>query len=307
MNQTKTVDSLSINELQEWMQAGRDLLLLDTLPKARYQQVHLPGAENTCVFEVTFLDQVAVIDTDKTRPLVVYGVNDLTHDARTAADKLLRAGYTQVAVLTGGLAAWQAAGYPLEGDAAQSAEPATVRLPDGTFPVDSETSLIEWAGRNPNTTHRGTLRLSSGEVRIEAGRIGGHFTIDMHSIENSNLAGSELQPVLEGHLKSDDFFFVELFPEAHFDLTAVPATATLPASAPNYEVTGRLKMRGVGADLKFPATIVPTEDGRIAAEAHFDVDRTRWGVIYGSTKFFEQLGMHLVFDLISLQVRIFTR
>jgi hypothetical protein len=34
--------------------------------------------------------------------------------------------------------------------------------------------------------------------------------------------------------------------------------------------------------------------------AHFDFDRTRWNVIYGSSRFFEHLGMHLVFDLISI-------
>jgi hypothetical protein len=34
------------------------------------------------------------------------------------------------------------------------------------------------------------------------------------------------------------------------------------------------------------------------------MDRTRWNVIYGSTRFFEYLGMHKVFDLISFQIRI---
>ena len=66
-------------------------------------------------------------------------------------------------------------------------------------------------------------------------------------------------------------------------------------------------LRGISAEQSFPATIVPTEEGRIAAEAHFDIDRTRWGAIYGSAKFFEHLGMHLVFDQISLQLRIITR
>lgn len=38
---------------------------------------------------------------------------------------------------------------------------------------------------------------------------------------------------------------------------------------------------------------------------HFDIDRTRWGVICGSSRFFKHLGMHLVYDPISIQVRIF--
>ena len=52
------------------------------------------------------------------------------------------------------------------------------------------------------------------------------------------------------------------------------------------------------------ATITRTPENGLAAEAHFDIDRPRWNIIYGSTRFFEHLGMHLVFDLISIQLRI---
>jgi len=37
-------------------------------------------------------------------------------------------------------------------------------------------------------------------------------------------------------------------------------------------------------------------DEMIGIEAHFDIDRTKWDIIYGSSRFFEHLGMHLVFD-----------
>ena len=39
-------------------------------------------------------------------------------------------------------------------------------------------------------------------------------------------------------------------------------------------------------------------------EAHFDLDRTQWNVIYGSSRFFEHLGMHMVFDQISIELRL---
>jgi hypothetical protein len=60
----------------------------------------------------------------------------------------------------------------------------------------------------------------------------------------------------------------------------------------------------VKAEQEFMATVTRTEDSGLAIEAHFDMDRTKWNIIYGSTRFFEHLGMHLVFDLISIQVRI---
>lgn len=300
------IQFVSINELNTRLIAGSAVLLLDVLPESRFQQVHLPGARQACVFEVTFLQQVAELTDDKNSEIFVYGASAQTHDAVTAADKLQRHGYARVSVLDGGLAGWQEAGFPLEGEQPGSAQ-TTGQIADGVYPVDTEASVIEWTGRNPNSTHHGTLKLSAGRVKVTAGKVSGDFTIDMNTIENLNLAGNELQPVLEAHLKSDDFFFVKLFPEARFALTAGPTTSAVPASAPNYQVNGKLTLRGVSAECNFPATIVTTDDGRLAAEAHFDFDRTRWGVIYGSTNFFEHLGMHLVFDQISLQLRIFTR
>jgi polyisoprenoid-binding protein YceI len=303
-NDIKLVSSHELNSLR---QSGSEVLLLDVLPRSRFQQVHLPGARQACVFEVTFLQQVAELGADKNSAIVVYGASGQTHDAVTAADKLLRAGYRRVSLLAGGLAGWQEAGLPLEGEQPDGAASSAGQIIDGVYPVDTQASVIAWAGRNPNSTHHGTLRLAGGEVQVANGQVSGAFSIDMTSIENLNLAGDELQPVLEGHLKSDDFFFVKLFPEARFSMTARPTTSAESVSAANYQVKGELSLRGVSAEQSFPATIVTTDDGRLAAEAHFDFDRTRWGVIYGSTKFFEHLGMHLVFDQISLQLRIFTK
>ncbi|HKI51908.1 MAG TPA: YceI family protein [Geothermobacteraceae bacterium] len=298
---------VSIHELNRMLQSGGQVILLDVLPKSHYQQVHLPGARQACVFEVTFLQQVAKLAPDKSAAFVVYGASDMTHDAVTAADKLLRDGYIRVSVLAGGLAGWQEAGMLLEGEQPDGAARSTGQISNGVYPVDTAASVIAWAGRNPNSTHHGTLRLTAGEVQAAGGEIRGQFSIDMTSINNLNLAGDELQPVLEAHLQSDDFFFVRRFPEARFSMTARPTTSAGEVSSPNYQVKGELTLRGVSAEQSFPATIVTTDDGRLAAEAHFDIDRTRWGVIYGSTKYFEHLGMHLVFDQISLQLRILTK
>jgi polyisoprenoid-binding protein YceI len=307
MIETTTTKSISIKELNSLLKTDRQPILIDTLPQKQFQQKHLPDAANACVFEVNFLDQVDTICSDKKRSIVVYGANEQTYDAKTAAEKLQRAGYESAAVLTGGLKAWQVAGYKLAGDSVDEVDLDLVSLADGRYQVDTDTSLLEWAGRNPNSTHRGTLRLVSGEMQIEAGQIRGNFTIDMNSIENLNLAGDDLKPVLESHLLSDDFFFVKQFPKATFEMKATPTAEGQAVSSPNYQVNGQLKLCGISAEQSFRANIVPTGDGKIMAEAHFDLDRTRWGVIYGSAKFFKHLGMHLVFDDISLQLRLATK
>jgi hypothetical protein len=49
------------------------------------------------------------------------------------------------------------------------------------------------------------------------------------------------------------------------------------------------------------------DDGSIKAHAALDIDRTFWNVRYGSGKLYERLGMHLVHDLISLELFVVAR
>ena len=44
-----------------------------------------------------------------------------------------------------------------------------------------------------------------------------------------------------------------------------------------------------------------TGTGEWVAQSNFDLDRTRYGVNYGSGKLYDFLGMHLVNDLITLE------
>lgn len=297
---------ITVEELLELLQGNEDVLFLDPLPKTRYEQIHAEGAKNACVYEVTFLQQVASICDNKKKLIVVCGVDDETYDATTAVGKLQREGYTNIAILDGGLAAWQQAGCPLAGESSDQDLPPEKQFANGRFQLDLDASVIQWAGRNPNTTHWGTMRLSSGEVNVDSGEVTGEFTIDMNSIDNINLAGDDLKQVLEDHLKSDDFFFVKKFPEAKFKLLAKPLSGNRASSSPNYYVNGELTLCGVSTNQEFDATINQDDSGALIAEAHFDFDRTRWGIIYGSTRFYKHLGMHLVFDLISLQLRVKT-
>ena len=179
-------------------------------------------------------------------------------------------------------------------------------MDDRSYTVNVEQSIIEWTGRNPNTAHYGTLRLLRGDITIQQGMLNGTFDIDMHSVKNLNLEGSEWQPVLISHLKSDDFFFTEKFPTARFTIDSVRRISES-LSAPNFEVEGTLELRGERNTMKFPATISKLPDGAVTAEAHFDFDRTLWKIIYGSSRYYEHLGMHLVFDPISIRLRIVAR
>jgi len=134
--------------------------------------------------------------------------------------------------------------------------------------------------------------------------VGGAFTLDMASIENLNIQDSTLRQVLVWHLKSDDFFDVQRFPVAELQLSKFTTLPHARPGSPNYEVNGTLALKGVSGEVAFPAILGTASDGLLAADGHFDIDRTRWNVLYGSGKFYEKLGMHLVNDEISLALKL---
>lgn len=308
MSQFPTITGLSAEELDKRLAQEDRLVLVDTLTPDHFKQVHIPRAENACVFEVTFLDRIAALVPDKATAVVVYGARGETRDAETAAAKLVRAGYTRVALLEGGLAGWRAVGLPVEGHAPDPVDlPSRApRIEKRIYPVDTDTSIIEWVGRNPNTHHTGTLHLAEGFMDARQDPVSGRFVIDLKSLRNTSLEGDELQPVLIAHLLSDDFFWADRFPAAAFTLERLTPISGSHLTTPNYTVEGSLEMMGIGVYQQFTATLTTLPDQRLAAEAHFDIDRTRWNIIYGSSRFFDHLGMHAVFDLISVQLRLVT-
>lgn len=306
MNGPTLPKKLSPADLQRRIESGEPIYLVDTLPGDHFENVRLPGARNACVFEVTFFDQIQAIVADRSAQIVVYGSSARSRDAATAAEKLAAAGYGNLSILDGGIDAWRTAGMPLTGRAADAPDdPGTLLvLDDGRYRIDTERSTIGWTGRNAGTTHVGSAGFAAGDVIVSGGIISGAAAIDMNTITNTNLEGDELQPVLIAHLMSDDFFWVKRFPTATFTIIeAVPLEDPF-LTRPNYRVDGRLELRGVTAEQSFEATVTRPDENVVAAEAHFDIDRTRWNITYGSTRFFEHLGMHLVFDLISIELRI---
>jgi polyisoprenoid-binding protein YceI len=281
-------------------------LLIHTLPAEHFAKTHLPAAANACVYQVTFLDDMRTLCADKDSAIVLYGSSSHSLDAVTAAEKLQRSGYRQVFILDGGIAAWRAAGFPVEGDTAEGNVDSATLLPsfDGEYQLDTGASIVGWSGRNQNNKHFGTLPLISGHLIVRGRSLTGELVVDIDAMENVNLAGDELQPVLLAHLKSDDFFFTRLFPTATFSIDQGEIADTPYRTSTNSMLKGSLSLRGATKDLDFPATITVREDGYLGLEAHFDLDRTRWNIIYGSSRFFEHLGMHTVFDQISIELRL---
>jgi rhodanese-related sulfurtransferase len=107
------VASISASAAMEDYRQGHTLIV-DAMPNNFYRQRHIQGAVNMpmALFDIVYL--MSFSEEEKDKEIVVYG-NTLSrpYDLEIA-DKLLLRGYTDVKVLDGGLAAWEANGYPVE-------------------------------------------------------------------------------------------------------------------------------------------------------------------------------------------------
>ena len=299
------MNTISRTGLKELLESAEPPLLIDVTPAEYYHAVHLPGAKNCCVYEISFPDQAAAAAPDKAVSIVVYGSGAHSLASLTAAEKLERAGYTRVRDYRGGLEDWECAGLPVERG---PAPPEEEEPREGRHEIDTASSRMLWTGRNINGAHTGTISVKSGWLEVAAGPMAsGEITLDMESIANTDLTDTVLNRMLIAHLKSDDFFDTARYPTATFHLRHVTHNPYARPGNINTDIDGALTLKGITEDLGFPALIEVLPGGALSAEAHFDIDRTRWNVIYGSGKFYEELGKNLVHDNISLSLHIVTR
>ncbi len=161
--------------------------------------------------------------------------------------------------------------------------------------VNIEKSTVIWkADKVIGSGHEGTVNLKSGSLKYDAAGMlaGGMFTIDMTSIKTTDLSGN-MAAKLEGHLKSDDFFGVETFPTADFEITTVDVTDK------GTTISGNLTIKGKTHPVSFEARMSET-----GAAAIIQVDRTLYDVRYGSGKFFDNLGDKTIKDIFDLEVSL---
>jgi polyisoprenoid-binding protein YceI len=290
--------------LKELLAGAAAPVVIDVTPQEYYQAVHIPGAKNCCVYEVIFTEKAAGAAPDKDGTVAVYGSSAHSLASTTAAEKLDRAGYTDVRDYRGGIEDWLAAGLPVERGPEAPAKPQP-RL--GRYEIDTAKSHVVWTGRNTFSTHTGTIGVKEGWLEVTSGPAAtGELTLDMESLANTDLTDSALNRMLIAHLKSDDFFDTARYPFAKFHLRHITVNPQARPGHINADIDGSLTLKGVTEDIGFPAIIEVLPGGALSAEAHFDIDRTRWNVLYGSGKFYERLGKHLVHDNVSLSLRIVT-
>lgn len=158
-----------------------------------------------------------------------------------------------------------------------------------TLQIDPAASQVGWKGtKKLGSAHNGGIKLQSGAVTFDKSGLltGGNFVVDMKSMSNEDLKDSpDYQKKLVGHLSSPDFFDVAKYPTASFKITKVT-----PVKKSNTDVTikGDFTMIGKTQSISFPAKITYSKE-TAQGEAVLKIDRTKFGLKYGSGNFFKEL------------------
>ncbi len=277
--------------------------ILDVRLADDFEALHIAGARNNCVYEVDFSKRLSDSAPDKSAMMLVYGANAESHEASAAFSKMLAEGYSDLHVLEGGVEAALVSGVET---VSGKPLPSVPLLQDGIVEVDTGESSVQWTGRNLLNKHHGTVAISGGVMRFRDGElVTAEFALDMNKLSCTDLlADAGMHDALIGHLQSDDFFDVEKFPEAMVVITRVERIPGSKPGMPNLHLTAGLTIRDETHPIEFDAVSGLTPEGKPAAQAVFSIDRTRWGAIYGSGRFFHRLAGHLVNDLIDFGVKI---
>ena len=178
-----------------------------------------------------------------------------------------------------------------------------------SYEIDTTKSSIEWKGTKPTGEHIGTIDISEGTLMATNDSIiSGEVTIDMNTITVLDEDMEEKDRTsLENHLKGTvegketDFFNVEKYPTATFEITGV--------TEENGEtlLQGNLTIKEETKNIAFPVEAT-VEDGTLTLESEtFTIDRTDWGVNYGSKSVFDNLGDNFISDDMELKISVTAR
>ncbi|MDD7887773.1 YceI family protein [Flavivirga sp. 57AJ16] len=152
--------------------------------------------------------------------------------------------------------------------------------------IKVDKSKVVWKGYKVTGSHEGTIAIKSGFLNFEGAKlVGGEFVMDMTTINTTDMQG-EYKGKLDGHLKAGDFFDVAAYPTAKLVFTNVKSTGKNA-----YSVTGDLTIKGKTNPITFTMSVYGNK-----ATAALKVDRTKYGIEYKSTSFFENLKDKAIYD-----------
>lgn len=144
-----------------------------------------------------------------------------------------------------------------------------------TININLSSSNFYWKGTKMRGAgkHEGKIQLKDGFFITQNKQIvGGQFTIDMHSIEVTDIPETDPIPIknLTDHLKNADFFDVEKHPISTFQITNLK-----PTSSDSLQITGNLTLKNITKQIEFIAFYQNN-----LFSTTFSIDRFQWNIAY---------------------------
>jgi polyisoprenoid-binding protein YceI len=161
------------------------------------------------------------------------------------------------------------------------------------YNVNTTDSKVEWeATKVIGGGHHGTVDISSGHLLVtERAITAGEFVIDMKTIAVLEMGGKA--KMLEGHLRSKDFFEVKNF----------PTCSLLIKKFENNQLTCDLTIKGITNEVVFPVEW-QVNGKTLTAKANIQIDRAKYDVRFRSQSFFDNLKDKAISDTISYKVSV---
>ncbi len=168
-----------------------------------------------------------------------------------------------------------------------------------TYNIDAGASKITYVGKKLNGEHTGNVTFKSGSLMFKDDLItGGELVADMNTLSSTDITDKEYNGKYVVHMKSPDFFNTEKFPTSTLKITGSKKTDK------GLEVSGTLTMIGQTVPVTFVVTGLNKTDASVSAKTNMTLDRTKWGLKYGSTNFFKGLGDKAINDEFTLAINV---
>ena len=174
----------------------------------------------------------------------------------------------------------------------------TVSTATRTYAIDKAHSEAEFQVRHLVTKVRGRFSQFEGAIRFDEEQPANSsvtITIPTASID-TDVADRD------AHLRSEDFFFVEKYPQ----ITFISTTITPAGSPDTYAVTGDLSIRGVTRRITLPVTYLgkakdPWGNEKLGFETEIAINRKDFGLTWNAAL---EAGGFLVGDEVKIGVSI---
>ncbi len=166
-----------------------------------------------------------------------------------------------------------------------------------TYNVDPAATKITYVGKKVTGSHTGNVTVKSGNLVFTGSDLtGGEIVVDMNSITSTDITDADTNGKYVGHMKSPDFFDTAKYPEAKL------VVKNSKANAQGVEVNGELTMIGKTQPVKFQVTDWKKSASDVSGKASLKLDRTKWGLKYGSSSFIKGLGDKAIDNEFTLDV-----